>query len=740
MFHYFLLPLFWFLLINLAAFSAGLPFYYRITGRRTFLLTEFIAFPLVLGMMLLGFGMFLLGVLHLLYPILFLLLLSVITAAGVVFLLQNKRFMQIEKGPVEGLSLFFLPVTFLLCYFPVLFVPHHSHDSLVYHLTIPKEYLAHHGITAVPHHFFFNMPHSIEVLYTLPMSWGGTSAVNLISYEMNFLLFAGFLYIAQRSLMPALAPVLAILYVASPLAQGHFATAQIEHQIACFLLFAHIIFLDWWKQPDIRLLFLCSLLGGWIMGCKYTAWFMVIPLQVSLIYALYWHWRHCRLRGRALLGIAAAWILPLLPWLIKSWIITGNPIYPVAYHLFGGVWWDEMREMQFARSFTFKEYYVDPTLIWSVYHFITTLPGVYNFQIIKEELLAGGMLCFWMLALLMPQSWMREGRLLLFWSLAVLLCWRLLPSVQARFLLTVIPLAMLVLFIPLRFAFRFRFLRAVIIIGVIGNLLVKTELPRISTHFMTTKGQEHALQSAPGHKMWRAFEPFLTPESKVFMIFENKTFFSKWECMMDSTYQGPISLMLLREYGSAGLANWLVDQGFTHVLQNYGHADYFYFGTPIYDLYSYTKEKMSREHQQLLQFFEQECEMLHTFEDVHYYKIRPRVYVRQSELATDEEIVFHGAGVEIDLERMIHPTRLSMELSNHTDYELILYQHKTPVCKLLIESSAIETPGVQQISSFPTLKTICFSEEMQEKEINRVRILPSQGQMHFTVRNFRMVQ
>ena len=68
-------------------------------------------------MMLLGFGMFLLGVLHLLYPILFLLLLSVITAAGVVFLLQNKRFMQIEKGPVEGLSLFFLPVTFLLCYF-----------------------------------------------------------------------------------------------------------------------------------------------------------------------------------------------------------------------------------------------------------------------------------------------------------------------------------------------------------------------------------------------------------------------------------------------------------------------------------------------------------------------------------------------------------------------------------------------------------------------------------------------
>ena len=69
---------------------------------------------------------------------------------------------------------------------------------------------------------------------------------------------------------------------------------------------------------------------------------------------------------------------------------------------------------------------------------------------------------------------------------------------------------------------------------------------------------------------------------------------------MDSTYQGPISLMLLREYGSAGLANWLVDQDLP-VLQNYGPG-LFLFRDSIYDLYEATKEKMSREHQQLLQF------------------------------------------------------------------------------------------------------------------------------------------
>ena len=56
------------------------------------------------------------------------------------------------------------------------------------------------------------------------------------------------------------APVLAILYVASPLAQGHFATAQIEHQIACFLLFAHIIFrlVETARYPPA---YLCSLWG-----------------------------------------------------------------------------------------------------------------------------------------------------------------------------------------------------------------------------------------------------------------------------------------------------------------------------------------------------------------------------------------------------------------------------------------------------------------------------------------------
>ena len=244
--------------------------------------------------------------------------------------------------------------------------------------------------------------------------------------------------------------MLAILYIASPWRRGICHRADKEHQIACFLLFAHIIFLDCGNSPISAC---CSSVRFW--GLDHG-------LQVYLVYGdhaagipdhVVLALETLPSQRRALLGIAAAWVLPLLPWLIKNWIVTGNPIYPVAYHLFGGVWWDEMREMQFARSFTFKEYYVDPTLIWSVYHFITTLPGVYNFQIIKEELLAGGMLFFWMLALLMPQSGCGRG-LLLFWSLAGLLCWGFCLRCRA---FTDSDSGDAGAVIPLRFAFGFDF-------------------------------------------------------------------------------------------------------------------------------------------------------------------------------------------------------------------------------------------------------------------------------------------
>ena len=170
MFEYFLIPVCWLVLINYSAFVAGFFVYRRVTGRSIFSLAEFVATSLVTGLMLFGFALFLLSVLQLLVPVFLLLIVLGIAAAGTWFFIQNRDAFQIVKEPVEPLSFFVVPLAFWLYFAVQCFVPVYYHDSMVYHLTIPRMYLDHQGMVALAHNLFFNMPHNIEMLYTLPMA------------------------------------------------------------------------------------------------------------------------------------------------------------------------------------------------------------------------------------------------------------------------------------------------------------------------------------------------------------------------------------------------------------------------------------------------------------------------------------------------------------------------------------------------------------------------------------------
>ena len=61
-----------------------------------------------------------------------------------------------------------------------------------------------------------------------------------------------------------------------------------------------------------------------------------------LVFALYIAWRHRHQetqRWRAVVLFTIVGLLVASPWYIKSWVITGNPVYPFAYSTFGGKQW-----------------------------------------------------------------------------------------------------------------------------------------------------------------------------------------------------------------------------------------------------------------------------------------------------------------------------------------------------------------------------------------------------------------
>jgi hypothetical protein len=54
--------------------------------------------------------------------------------------------------------------------------------------------------------------------------------------------------------------------------------------------------------------------------------------------------------GRLLLAYALGWGALMTPWLAKNVVDTGNPVYPLAYKVFGGRDWDEAREAQWTAA------------------------------------------------------------------------------------------------------------------------------------------------------------------------------------------------------------------------------------------------------------------------------------------------------------------------------------------------------------------------------------------------------
>lgn len=735
MFEYFLIPVCWLVLINYSAFVAGFFVYRRVTGRSIFSLAEFVATSLVTGLMLFGFALFLLSVLQLLVPVFLLLLVLGIAAGGTWFFIQNRDAFQIVKEPVEPLSFFVVPLAFWLYFAVQCFVPVYYHDSMVYHLTIPRMYLDHQGMVALAHNLFFNMPHNIEMLYTLPMAYGGGTGVKLLTFEASLLIFLGFLIFCRHFSIPQAAPVLALLYVASPTIQWHLTSAYIEILLACFLLYAHLLFLEWWRSRCFGVLLLSAVMGSWVMGCKYTAWFFVLPLQLSMLYALFWYWSRGDRRWRRMVLLMSAWVLPLLPWLIKNWIVTGNPVYPAAYHLFGGAYWSDLKELQLYRTYSTRELYSDPTLLWSIIQFITNTPELTRYHLLHDEHFAYLLLFLLVVALFVPQSWNGERRWLVFWAILGFFSWRILPSNQTRFIVAVVPLLMLVTVTPLQLMYRVRWLWGTLLIALVINLLAQARLPENRWKSLTPAGYREARDTDFSYYKWKEYGRFLKPESKIFCMFDNLIYYSRWECLADSPVYGAFSLDLLKRSGSsAAAARWLVEQGVTHVMVNWAYGNHFYFDEMLTDAYSYTEAKREQERKLVEHFLQQECHLLLPLGDAPLYEIHPRVNVKRTELLAEQEIAFHGAGLEIDLEETVHPQSVTLELSNQADYEVLLLAQGEEVAKIQAPSSGILTPGSNQIMTYPVLKTICLTKEVKDRGISGIRILPVRGEGTFFIR------
>ncbi len=229
-----------------------------------------------------------------------------------------------EKLLAYGVALIFL-ITLVSALAPAT-----KFDALVYHLALPQIYISEGRLVYVPQNMFWGMPQNGEMLNTWAMLLGGEQAAVLLGWLAGGLALAGLAgYVLERSGISAawtgVAALLSGFTLASALSWGYVDWLAVLYG----LLF--LVSLDIWIRSQARSsLILAGIFLGLAVGVKYTAGVLVIGGLALIL----WErrrkiWAGATLVSLLQLGLPAG--LVFIPWLLKNFVATGNPVYPYIF-------------------------------------------------------------------------------------------------------------------------------------------------------------------------------------------------------------------------------------------------------------------------------------------------------------------------------------------------------------------------------------------------------------------------
>lgn len=211
-------------------------------------------------------------------------------------------------------------------------------DGLAYHLAVPKLYLLRHTIYYVPFISHSNFPFLTEMWYTLGLSLGSAIVAKLFHFWMYIGTALGIYSLCRSHINRLAGSIGALLFMSVPVVFWEAGVAYADITTAFYLILAVYAILNWEKSNALPWLVISSLAAGFALGTKVLA---AVPIVVICLYVLVVYARTLGLIG----GVRLALLFGLLalmigsPWYIKSYVYTGNPVYPFLFNIFGGKYW-----------------------------------------------------------------------------------------------------------------------------------------------------------------------------------------------------------------------------------------------------------------------------------------------------------------------------------------------------------------------------------------------------------------
>ncbi|RJP25104.1 MAG: hypothetical protein C4520_03025 [Candidatus Abyssobacteria bacterium SURF_5] len=509
--------------------------------------------------------------------------------------------------------------------------PSITHDAMVYHLNVPHNYATEHKIVPIPYNLFSNTVLNMEMLYALALLIDDFVLANLLHFGLGLAALATLYAWARPLFGAAVARAAVLILFFNPLVLNEVSIAYVDLGMMFYFLLMMAALWKWKTEGDNRWFFLFCMYSGIFAGIKYTSLHGLIAAGAAVLAAeTVAAKRDFRRLSKRFFIFAGIVLAAVLPYLVKNYLISGNPVYPLMYGIFGGKW---LTPLQVERMLA----YVDSHGMGHDWKHLVLLP--WNLTIWGKpgyEYFDAVITPLWLIFLPVLFVIRRTApvvKWLLFVCTVYFASW-LLSTHITRYLMPIFPLlSLLAAYVivvlkekgaavsPLFGRISFAVIAAAC--GIVWFSFSFTYPLRVPAQFGPVvwgeqTGDEFLKETVPGYETFQYINKNLPLDARIAFFWDNRGFFCEREQIGDSVFEAPSMLELVSEAGTAeAFYQKLKSMGIGFVLFN----EFYFTKFPPFALSAEDKSRLDEDCMVFREFLKGYCLPFYTSDGTILYEV-----------------------------------------------------------------------------------------------------------------------
>jgi len=208
--------------------------------------------------------------------------------------------------------------------------PPTSWDALVAHLALPAQYVRQGYIAADPGNTYTGYPHLLHALYTFAFYGAGEFGVQFLSWLFSGLACMFIFSLGRAMHSRACGMTAAAIFATTPIFFDQTGVPSIDVAVSALVAAALASYLAAFDKADaarrMKFLMFAAFIAGSACGIRHTAYVVCALLTLGLIVQ--------RRPPREVMAFVLLAFAGAAPWLLRSYIAVGNPVYPFCQGIF----------------------------------------------------------------------------------------------------------------------------------------------------------------------------------------------------------------------------------------------------------------------------------------------------------------------------------------------------------------------------------------------------------------------